>query len=111
MFNHFFKSIGKIMVLMMLFVIFITVFFAPTLAQTSLKVVYTEGEFAWPVPNCNTISSFFGKRVSPTTGASSYHKGIDIAAREGTEFIAVIDGIISFRDFLRWRWLYHYIGG
>lgn len=65
-----------------------------------LKVIETEGEYAWPAPNHRSISSFFGRRVSPTTGASSYHKGIDIAAPEGTEFIAVMDGKISFRDFL-----------
>lgn len=33
-------------------------------------------------------------------GASTFHKGIDIAAPEGFEFIAVSDGIISFIGFL-----------
>lgn len=28
----------------------------------------------------NTISSKFGRRASPTAGASSFHAGIDIAA-------------------------------
>ena len=27
-----------------------------------------------------TITSYFGKRTAPTTGASTYHSGIDIAA-------------------------------
>lgn len=33
-------------------------------------------------------------------GASSSHSGIDIPAPEGTKFIAVADGKITFRDFL-----------
>lgn len=46
------------------------------------------------------ITSPFGKRNSPTVGASNYHKGIDIGAPEGTILIAAIDGKITFRDFL-----------
>lgn len=46
------------------------------------------------------ISSYFGKRVSPTSGASSLHSGIDIPAPQGTKFIAVHDGEITFRQFL-----------
>ena len=33
-------------------------------------------------------------------GASTYHKGVDIGAPEGFEFIAVTDGIITFVGFL-----------
>lgn len=54
----------------------------------------------WPIPGYNRISSYFGKRVSPTSGASSSHSGIDIPAPPGTKFIAVNDGKITFRDFL-----------
>lgn len=46
------------------------------------------------------ITSYFGKRESPTAGASSYHKGIDVAAPEGSELIAVVDGKITFASFL-----------
>lgn len=46
------------------------------------------------------INSYFGKRNSPTAGASSFHKGIDIGAPEGFEFVAVTDGIISYAGFL-----------
>jgi len=54
----------------------------------------------WPLPGYTRISSPFGKRVSPTTGASSYHSGIDIPAPQGTKFIAVHDGKVTFRQFL-----------
>ena len=46
------------------------------------------------------ISSYFGKRISPTSGASSSHSGIDIPAPPGSKFIAVHDGKITFTQFL-----------
>ena len=56
--------------------------------------------FVWPIPGYTKISSYFGKRVSPTSGASSSHSGIDIPAPSGSKFIAVVDGEITFCDFL-----------
>lgn len=56
--------------------------------------------FVWPIPGYTKISSYFGKRVSPTSGASSSHSGIDIPAPPGSKFIAVADGEITFCDFL-----------
>lgn len=56
--------------------------------------------FVWPTPGYNRINSYFGKRTAPTSGASTFHKGIDIGAPEGTSFIAVCDGEITFTDFL-----------
>lgn len=53
------------------------------------------------------INCPFGKRVAPTTGASTYHKGIDIGAPEGSYFVAVCDGEITFTKFLGGRWLYY----
>lgn len=46
------------------------------------------------------INSYFGKRKAPANGASTFHKGVDIGAPEGFEFIAVTDGTISFLGFL-----------
>ena len=46
------------------------------------------------------INSYYGKRISPTLGASSFHKGVDIGAPEGFEFVAVTDGEISYVGFL-----------
>ena len=56
--------------------------------------------FVWPTPGYTRINSYFGKRNAPTAGASTFHKGIDIGAPEGTTFIAVADGEITFTDFL-----------
>ncbi len=46
------------------------------------------------------ITSPFGKRNSPTKGASSFHKGIDVGAPEGTNLYAICDGKITFAAFL-----------
>ena len=54
----------------------------------------------WPAPGITQINSYFGKRQAPTNGASTFHKGIDIGAPEGYEFVAVTDGIITFVGFL-----------
>ena len=61
---------------------------------------FSNSNFFWPLPGFHRITSPFGKRVSPTTGASSSHSGIDIPAPQGTKFVAVNDGIITFRQFL-----------
>lgn len=41
------------------------------------------------------ITSGYGPRKSPTAGASSFHKGIDIGAKEGTKLIAIADGEVT----------------
>lgn len=46
------------------------------------------------------ITSPFGYRGLPTAGATTYHTGVDIGAPEGTKFIAVCDGKITFIGFL-----------
>ncbi len=46
------------------------------------------------------INSYFGRRIAPTSGASTFHKGIDIGAPEGFEFVACSDGTITFVNFL-----------
>lgn len=48
--------------------------------------------FKWPCPGHSRITSGFGDRESPTEGASSFHKGIDISAPGGTDITAAADG-------------------
>ena len=50
------------------------------------------GGFTWPVPSGGRISSSFGSREAPTEGASTYHKGIDIAASSGSKVVAAAGG-------------------
>ena len=47
-------------------------------------------------PTNGWISSNFGYRVSPFTGRREFHKGLDIATREGTPIIAPADGTVTY---------------
>lgn len=46
------------------------------------------GSLRWPLKVSGRISSTFGRRSRPTAGASTYHKGIDIAASSRTPIVA-----------------------
>lgn len=63
-------------------------------------IAFNPDGFVWPTPGYTRINSYFGKRNAPTSGASTFHKGIDIGAPEGTAFIAVADGEITYANFL-----------
>jgi murein DD-endopeptidase MepM/ murein hydrolase activator NlpD len=47
-------------------------------------------------PTSGWITSNFGYRTSPFTGRRELHKGLDIAAPNGTPIIAPADGIITY---------------
>lgn len=63
-------------------------------ASSSATSTYTGGVFTWPVPGYNTITSFFGNRNAPTAGASTNHKGIDIACDTGASIVAASAGTV-----------------
>jgi len=107
MFSSFFKPFYYIIIILTIFVIFISCFFIPYYTNEEIFEMYSKAEiiisskgFAWPIPGYNTITSYFGKRTSPTKGASTYHKGLDIGAPEGSILIAAIDGKITYTGFL-----------
>ena len=53
----------------------------------------------WPCPASGRITSGFGKRKSPTAGASSNHKGIDISASTGSSIVAAAGGTVSIATY------------
>lgn len=55
-----------------------------------------ESNYIWPTQGFTTLSSKFGKRYSPTKGASTYHQGIDILAYQGSSVKAMKDGIVKY---------------
>ncbi len=48
--------------------------------------------FIWPLASAGRISCGFGPRRAPTAGASTYHKGVDIAVPTGTSVRASKSG-------------------
>ena len=93
---------------LVLFSILISILFIPTLSISNntpeinnSEIIFSGNQnYIWPIPGYTRISSYFGKRISPTAGASTYHKGIDIPAPEGTALIASCNGEITFTGFL-----------
>lgn len=47
-------------------------------------------------PTDGWMTSRFGHRISPFTGRKEFHKGVDIANREGTAILATANGIVSY---------------
>ena len=63
----------------------------PKIVEVGTKIPPT---FIWPLSG-GRISSYFGRRKSPTAGASSYHKGLDIATPTGSAVYASSGGVVT----------------
>lgn len=46
----------------------------------------------WPLPGDGRIYAYFGPRVAPTAGASTYHRGLDIGGVYGARIVATLSG-------------------
>ena len=104
---YIFNLFKKILFSIILFSIFISIFFIPIIQNKNITnlpekefIGFNPDGFLWPLPGYTNISSKFGKRSAPTGGASSFHHGVDIPAPEGTKFVAINDGEITFCSFL-----------
>lgn len=56
-------------------------------------------KFIWPCPSSSRITSGFGGRESPTEGASTNHKGIDISTSTGSNILAAADGTVTISTY------------
>ena len=56
-------------------------------------------KFIWPCPASSRITSSFGSRSSPTEGASTDHKGIDIGAATGSNILAAASGEVTIATY------------
>ncbi len=54
------------------------------------KTYLKSGEFLWPVPASNTLSSGFGHRWGRA------HEGIDISSRVGSHIVAASEGVVVY---------------
>ncbi len=106
MYSSFFKSFFILIIIIILFNIFYIVIFSTfgsnynnSNTDTIPVISDDDSEFFWPLPNNHRFTSYFGKRRSPTTGASSYHSGVDVAAIEGTKLYSCISGKVTYLGF------------
>ena len=65
------------------------------LALNSISEDYIGGAMIWPIPGYTKITSQFGMRVHPVTGAYKLHTGMDVSAPIGASFVAAANGIVS----------------
>lgn len=106
-----FEKLKKLLFLLIIIVCVICILFIPVIGintfssyttsnASSTSFIISDDDYIWPIPGYTSITSPFGKRYSPTAGASSYHKGIDIGAPKNTKLFAVTSGTITFVGFL-----------
>ena len=108
-----FKYFINLFILFILLIILLPTFFIPTIAThqsnftsedffnniNGSEFYISNSSFKWPIPGYTKISSYFGRRSSPTAGASSYHQGIDIPAPSGSYLVAPCYAIVTSTGF------------
>lgn len=63
------------------------------------RLKWAGGKLAWPVPDSHNITSPFGYRIHPIKKVRSLHAGIDIAAPQGTDIVAVDKGRVIMAEY------------
>ena len=69
------------------------------LALNSISEDYIGGAMIWPIPGYTQITSQYGMRVHPITGAYKLHTGMDVGAPLGASFVAAANGIVTKATF------------
>lgn len=59
----------------------------------------SNGKWRWPLDGYTTISSDYGWRSDPFSGATTLHNGIDFPAPSGTNIHAVADGTVTWANY------------
>ncbi len=58
-----------------------------------------KGTIQWPFPGPVAVSSPFGPRVSPCSGCSSFHLGVDLVPGVGTPIGAIAAGTVTYAGY------------
>lgn len=68
--------------------------------SSTAAAVKGSGDFTWPSPSCNIVTSPFGMRLHPIYQEYRMHYGVDIGVSYGSSIVAADDGtvIISTYD-------------
>ncbi|MCL1827543.1 MAG: peptidoglycan DD-metalloendopeptidase family protein, partial [Candidatus Cloacimonetes bacterium] len=77
--------------------------FIPGARMNDIDLRLSLGElFIYPVPS-RFVTSHYGMRKDPISGALTFHTGIDLRANTGTTVMAALDGVVSV---VSENWLY-----
>lgn len=60
---------------------------------------YIGEKMIWPIPGKKLITSQYGARIHPITGVYDLHKGVDVSATIGTNFIAMASGVVTKSEY------------
>ncbi len=92
--------------------IFISIFYIPFASVSDANISFNNNSifsiYSWPTRGYTNITSKFGYRKAPATGASTYHGGIDIAAPEDASICSIADGIVTFARLVWCKWIHGY---
>lgn len=67
-----------------------------TASQNEMGEIVYKGKFMIPVENFIKVTSKFGGRIDPITGARSSHSGIDLVGKVGSNVMCVLDGEVTW---------------
>lgn len=98
--SSFFISFKKFFSFCICIFIFFTIILIPIITSYP-NINFSTENMIWPIPDYYTITSQFGYRYAPASGASTYHSGIDIGAPTGSKLLAIFSGIITYTGFSR----------
>ena len=59
---------------------------------------YIGGDYVWPTPSCNIVTSLYGWRIHPLFNTWRYHSGIDIGAGYGASILSVASGTVILSE-------------
>ena len=65
------------------------------LEADSLELDFSNSNFIWPTPGYKTITSPYGYRKAPTSGAGVFHAGIDICVGKNSPIYASRAGTVT----------------
>lgn len=63
-------------------------------SMVSTTKTYGGGQFTWPCPSTQYITSTFGNRYHPVLKTWKYHTGLDIGGSSGSNIVAAADGTV-----------------
>ncbi|MBP5461810.1 MAG: peptidoglycan DD-metalloendopeptidase family protein [Lachnospiraceae bacterium] len=68
-------------------------------SDLTLKEEKNPNKMIWPLPGDSRTGSGFGPRRAPIKGASTFHNGVDIGAKFGSQIVASLAGTVRYAGY------------